>query len=161
MTTIAVLPRATGGSGFNYDDVASSEPAMRTSLLAASSSEALSELSSGLSFYAYDGPSNLAPIVPSSWVGDPIDVVRMPDGGLTTLNNSRVLAAHEAGINAQARVHAFDSLIPEQFAGYYPTPKGAVPSTWGEAAMNRIGRQNVPYRTRWPFGSPFTGWDRS
>jgi hypothetical protein len=93
------------------------------------------------------------------WVGDPIDVVRMPDGGLTTLDNTRLLAAHRAGIKVQARVHAFDELLPSGSAGRFTTPKGGAPTTWGEAALNRIGAQNVPYRNRWPTGSPLTGWD--
>jgi len=34
----------------------------------------------------------------NGWQGDAIDVVRMPDGKLTTLDNTRVLAADQAGI---------------------------------------------------------------
>jgi hypothetical protein len=97
----------------------------------------------------------------NGWVGKPVDAVRMPDGGLTTLNNSRVLAAHEAGIDVQAAVRGFDDAIPGADAAFYPSVKGDLPSTWGEAITNRIGRQSVPYRTRWPSGSPFTGWDGS
>ncbi len=88
-------------------------------------------------------------------------VVRMPDGGLTTLNNSRVLAAHEAGIEVQATVRGFDDVISVADAAFYPGVKGELPSTWGDAITNRIMRQNAPYRTRWPSGSPFTGWDGS
>jgi hypothetical protein len=36
------------------------------------------------------------------WLGDPINAVQMPDGGLTTMDNTRVLAAHEVGIDVQA-----------------------------------------------------------
>ena len=32
----------------------------------------------------------------NGWVGDAIDVVRMPDGGLTSLDNTRLLAANGA-----------------------------------------------------------------
>jgi RHS repeat-associated protein len=95
----------------------------------------------------------------NGWVGDPIDVVRMPDGGLTSLDNTRVLAAHEAGIHVQARIHGFDDLIPTGGAGRFATPKGGVPTSWGDAVLNRIGGQNLPYRNRWPMGSPHTGWD--
>lgn len=35
----------------------------------------------------------------NGWKGDAIDVVRMGDGGLTTLDNTRVLAASRAGVN--------------------------------------------------------------
>ena len=38
----------------------------------------------------------------NGWAGDPIDVVRMPDGGLTTIDNTRVVAARQAGIDVQA-----------------------------------------------------------
>ena len=65
------------------------------------------------------------------WVGDPIDVVRMPDGGLTTIDNTRVVAANQAGINVQAVLHEFDEALPEEFVGRFTTPKGGAPSTWG------------------------------
>ena len=94
----------------------------------------------------------------NGWVGDPIDVVRMPDGSLVTLDNTRVLAAHQAGIDVQATVYAFEMPLSTDMAVRFTTPKGGVPGTWGEALMNRIGSQNAAYRSAWPEGSPFTGW---
>ena len=94
----------------------------------------------------------------NGWVGDPIDVVRMPDGGLTAVDNTRVLAAHQAGIDVQATVHGFDDALPGQFVDCFTTPKGGAPSTWGDAIMNRIGSQNSGFRTTYPYGSPITGW---
>lgn len=47
------------------------------------------------------------------WDGDQIDVVRMPDGNLTTIANTRVLAARYAEIDVQANVHAFDEVLPQ------------------------------------------------
>ena len=94
----------------------------------------------------------------SGWVGDPIDVVRMLDGGLTTIDNTRVVAADAAGIDVQAVIHGFDDPLPDQFIDRFTTPKGGVPSTWGDAILNRIGTQNSIYRNTHPFGSPFTGW---
>lgn len=94
----------------------------------------------------------------NGWVGDPIDVVRMPDSGLTTIDNTRVVAAHQAGIDVQALIHGFDDLLPPEFIDRFITPKGGVPSTWGDAIMNRIGAQNSLFRNTYPFGSPFTGW---
>jgi hypothetical protein len=91
------------------------------------------------------------------WVGDPIDVVRMPDGGLTTIDNTRVVAANQAGIDVQANIHAFDEMLPDEFVGRFTTPNGGAPTTWGEAIMNRIGARNSLYRNTYPFGSPFTG----
>jgi hypothetical protein len=69
-----------------------------------------------------------------------------------------VIAASQAGINVQATIHEFDKALPEEFVGRFTTPKGGVPSTWGDAIMNRIGAQNSIYRNTYPFGSPFTGW---
>jgi RHS repeat-associated protein len=94
----------------------------------------------------------------NGWVGDPIDVVRMPDGSLATPDNTRVLAAHQAGIDVQATVRAFDDPLTTEMAERFATAKGGMPSTWGEAITNRIGNQNAGYRTAWPDGSPFTGW---
>ena len=66
------------------------------------------------------------------WDGDPIDVVRMPDGNLTTIDNTRVLAARYAEIDVQANVHAFDEVLPQDLdlIERLTTPKG-VPQTWG------------------------------
>ena len=36
-------------------------------------------------------------------------------------------------------------------------PDGSVPSTWGDAVLNRIANQNSLFRTTYPNGSPFTG----
>jgi hypothetical protein len=94
----------------------------------------------------------------NGWVGDPIDVVRMPDGGLTAIDNTRVIAAHQAGIDVQATIRGFDELLPEEYIGRFTTPKGGAPSTWGDALLNRIGGQNSIYGNTYPFGSPFTGW---
>lgn len=60
------------------------------------------------------------------WDGDPIDVVRMPDGNLTTIDNTRVLAARYAEIDVQANVHAFDEVLPQDLdlIERLTTPKG-------------------------------------
>jgi hypothetical protein len=94
----------------------------------------------------------------NGWVGDPIDVVRMRDGDLTTVDNTRVLSAALSGINVQVRVHEFDSVLPAQLAERFADRKGGMPSTWGEAVVNRINNQSSKYRQRYPSGSPFTGW---
>jgi RHS repeat-associated protein len=92
------------------------------------------------------------------WAGDPIDVVRMPDGGLTTIDNTRLLAADKAGIDVQANIHEFDDPLPQELIDRFTTPKGGAPATWGDAILNRIGAQNSPFRKTYPFGSPYTGW---
>lgn len=95
----------------------------------------------------------------NGWAGSPIDVVRMPDGGLTTIDNTRVVASRHAGIDLRAVVHPFDESLPDQMQiDRFTTPKG-VPSTWGDAISLRIGKQAATYRNTYPMGSPWTGWD--
>lgn len=95
----------------------------------------------------------------SGWAGDPIHVVQMPDGGFTTMDNTRVVAAGHAGIDVQAVIHPFDEPLPDaEQIERFSTRKG-VPSTWGDAVSLRIGKQAGPYRRTYPMGSPWTGWD--
>jgi filamentous hemagglutinin len=44
----------------------------------------------------------------NGWKGDPVDVVKMPDGKLTSMDNTRIAAAREAGIDVNASVRGFD-----------------------------------------------------
>ena len=50
----------------------------------------------------------------NGWKGDPIDVVKMKDGGLTTLDNTRVLAASRANINVETSVSVLNMDSPKQ-----------------------------------------------
>lgn len=93
------------------------------------------------------------------WVGDPIDVVRMRDGGLTSVDNTHLLAAKRSGINVQANLHEFEDGLPDHLADRFATKKGELPSTWGEAATSRINNQGAAYRNANPHGSWVTGWD--
>ncbi len=88
----------------------------------------------------------------NGWKGDPIDVVKMPDGKLSTLDNTRVVAARQAGIDVQANVHGYDDLLPIDLVERFSTKKG-VPRTWGEALNLRIGKQNSTFRNSYPSGS--------
>lgn len=90
------------------------------------------------------------------WKGPAIDVVKMPDGKLTTVDNTRVLAAHRAKINVRANVHAFEESLPADMVERFAT-KGGKPKTWGDAVRLRIGKQTKAYRTRYPNGSEITG----
>ena len=92
----------------------------------------------------------------NGWKGDPIDVVRMGDGGLTTIDNTRVLAASRAGVDVQAIVRNASDRLPANMVERFTTKKG-VPSTWGEAIQLRIGKQNAKYRNTYPQGSQVTG----
>lgn len=42
------------------------------------------------------------------WKGDSVDVIKMPDGKLTNMDNTRILAEREAGISVKAKVHDFN-----------------------------------------------------
>ena len=91
-------------------------------------------------------------MISNGWKGDAIDVVNMPDGKLTTIDNTRVIAARGAGIAATARVHQYTDPLPEQFIDRLTTPAGT-PSTWGEAVQLRVGKQKSSFRTLNPYGS--------
>lgn len=90
----------------------------------------------------------------NGWQGAPIDVVRMSDGGLTTFDNTRLLAAQRAGINVQATVRDAGDAFP---AGRWTPRSGVQPQTWGDAVQARIQQQNSGFRNTYPNGSPYTG----
>ncbi len=96
------------------------------------------------------------------WTGKPIDVVAMPDGTLASIDNTRVLAARQAGISVEANVRGFDEAITDPVRQLSLTEKGNVPDTWGDAALLRINKpiQNLTYpgmnpgwSVRFPYGS--------
>jgi RHS repeat-associated protein len=80
------------------------------------------------------------------WFGDPIDVVRMPDGGLTSVDNRRLAAAAMTDTPVQARIRSFDELIT---GGDLDRTTA---TTWGGFVLHRIGRQNP---RSWPQMNPF------
>ena len=92
------------------------------------------------------------------WAGKPIDVVRMLDRGLTSVDNTRLLAANRSGIDVRAIVHNFADPIPDAMAGRFISPTGAVPGAWGEAVSNRIASQGRLFARLYSNGAPFTGW---
>jgi hypothetical protein len=88
----------------------------------------------------------------NGWQGEPIDVVKMPDGKLTSVDNTRVASARQTGIYVHANVHGYnDPLTPDQMSRF-ATKKG-IPKTWGEAIRLRIGKQNSTFRNSFPSGS--------
>ena len=90
----------------------------------------------------------------NGWLGAAIDVVRMDDGELTTLDNTRVVAARIAGIEVVANVHRYDEQISSQEQrDRFAAPRGGVPDTWGQAVENRIGRQGTSFKRKYPRGS--------
>ncbi len=88
----------------------------------------------------------------NGWKGDPIDVIKMNDGKLTTIDNTRVVAAREAGIDVQAIIHDANELLPENLIDRFTTKKG-IPKTWGEAIELRIGKQKASFRNNNQFGA--------
>ena len=87
----------------------------------------------------------------NGWQGDPIDVVEMPDGIYTTIDNTRVVSAREAGINVEANVHGYNDPLPSEYIERFTTKKG-VPKTWGEAIELRVSKQKASFRTGNPYG---------
>jgi hypothetical protein len=83
------------------------------------------------------------------WVGKPVDAVRMEDGQVTTIDNTRVTAARETGVRVRARVHNFDEAIPPDQAARF---KGN-PDTWGDAVKSRIDGQGSRWSNENPNGS--------
>ncbi|WP_429220072.1 RHS repeat-associated core domain-containing protein [Aeromonas veronii] len=89
----------------------------------------------------------------NGWQGDPIDVVKMPDGGLTSMDNTRVRAAREAGVKVQARINDFGRPLTEAERERF-TKAGSIPDTWGEAILLRINSQKPKvFAKSNPYGS--------
>ncbi len=88
----------------------------------------------------------------NGWKGDPIDVVQMPDGVYTTIDNTRVVSAREAGINVQANVHGYNDPLLTEYIERFTTKKG-IPTTWGEAVELRVGKQKASFRNGNPYGA--------
>ena len=99
------------------------------------------------------------------WKGSPIDVVKMPDGLLTTIDNTRVLAARIAKIDAKATVHPYNAELMNEMqlrlAKRFPqedqrgrfilrkgTEKGKEATTWGEAVNIRIQNQRKDFQAK-------------
>ena len=88
-----------------------------------------------------------------------IDAVRMKDGLLTSMDNSRpaVLNATGGG-KIQVRVRAFDDPLLASEMDRFTALRGGearVPSTWGEAVDARIWKQGDQFMSLYPNGSPF------
>jgi filamentous hemagglutinin len=78
----------------------------------------------------------------------------MPDGRITTIDNTRVAAARETGTTVQARVHPHDAPIdPARAPTLANRRTGEVPETWGQGVENRIAGQSSGWRRNNPMGS--------
>ena len=97
-------------------------------------------------------PEVVASMKANGWQGAPIDVVRMSDGALTAVDNTRLAAAALSNTPVQVTIRSFGEIFPSARAG--GNLQGA---TWGEAVLNRIGDQKPAWQRLYPSGSPFTG----
>ena len=90
----------------------------------------------------------------NGWVGDAVDIVHMPDGGLTSVDNTRILAAQEAGIHVHGIIHDPSDLLSSHEIDRFSPKHGDDLVTWGDAISERIAHQG---RT-WP-GAPHGTWE--
>lgn len=70
-----------------------------------------------------------------------IDVVEMPDGGYTTVDNRRLAAAQEANVPVFVRKLKGDTPISRDQAARFPGIDGSLPEAWAEAVENRVSKQ--------------------
>ncbi|WNJ95673.1 ParB/Srx family N-terminal domain-containing protein [Vibrio ruber] len=84
------------------------------------------------------------------WQGDPVDVIPMPDGKFTSMDNTRIRAAREAGIDVEANVRDFNEPLTQEIqkARGWEDYK-----TWGEAILARINKQSGGFSEDNPYGS--------
>lgn len=98
--------------------------------------------------YTYD--DLVASMKENGWQGDPVDLVRMPDGKLTSMDNTRIAAAREANIAVKGKEHSYDEPLTQEMQdargwGDY--------NTWGEAITARINNQSKGFGVKNPHGS--------
>ncbi|WP_176700595.1 VENN motif pre-toxin domain-containing protein, partial [Gilliamella sp. App4-10] len=90
----------------------------------------------------------------NGWKDEPVDVIKMPDGKFTSMDNTRIAAAREAGIDIKANVKHFDDKLSLAEVNRFSDPKkGFVPTTWGEAITGRINKQSGGFSKNNPYGS--------
>jgi hypothetical protein len=90
----------------------------------------------------------------SGWVGAPVDAVEMPDGKLTSMDNTRIRAALEAGASVRMVLHkADDALSSVERERFADRKKGATPKTWGDAMGIRLAKQGKGFLRDYPHGT--------
>jgi hypothetical protein len=87
------------------------------------------------------------------WEGQPINVVRTMEGGLITMDNTRLYVANKLKIPVQIIVREPSESLPKILSERYTTEKNGTPETWGEAIYFRINKQNSKFRTENPLGT--------
>ncbi|TNH20988.1 hypothetical protein FHQ27_05620 [Testudinibacter sp. TR-2022] len=74
------------------------------------------------------------------------------------MDNTRILAAREAGIKIQANVHNYNETLTLEESIRFRV-NGVTPKTWGEAVELRIQRQSslryvpIDWSNKFPYGS--------
>jgi RHS repeat-associated protein len=160
---VALQPEVPFGSGVAQPTSTPIDPgvlagtAQKVCRMGANASQSINPNSIRFSQSSVNGSGDLTKSMQANgWKGDAIDVVKMGDGGLTTIDNTRVLSASRAGVNVQANIHNATDSLPANFVERFTTRRGT-PSTWGDAVQLRIGNQNSGFRNTYPNGSPYTG----
>ncbi|MGC1008256.1 VENN motif pre-toxin domain-containing protein [Pantoea agglomerans] len=102
--------------------------------------------------YTYD--DLVASMKKDGWQGNPVDVIKMPDGKMTSMDNTRISAAREADIKVEANVRSYDEkLTPLEIERFSDRKRGFVPQTWGEAISGRINKQSGGFSNNNPYDS--------
>jgi hypothetical protein len=104
--------------------------------------------------YTYDDIKNS--MQKEGWQGEPIDVVEMPDGELTSIDNTRVRAAKETNTPIKANIRKHDEPLPDDIiksGRFNKEEKNQFPQTWGEAIDNRIKNQGSTWSRENPHGT--------
>jgi len=100
--------------------------------------------------YTYD--DILESMSEKGWDGEPIDVVRMRDGMLTSVDNTRLRVARETDTVIDANVHSGDEVLtPAEVERLYW--KNMTPTTWEEAVLVRVAKQGSTWARENPLGT--------
>lgn len=75
---------------------------------------------------------------------------KMPDGKMTSMDNTRINAARDAGIKVEANVRNFNDPLPKDMID---SGRFGSATTWGEAITGRINNQSGNFSKNTPYGS--------
>ncbi|WP_230587101.1 VENN motif pre-toxin domain-containing protein, partial [Pectobacterium atrosepticum] len=98
--------------------------------------------------YTYD--DLVSSMKKDGWKGEPVDVVKMPDGNMTSMDNTRISAAREASIKVEANVRNFSDPLSKDMID---SGRFGSATTWGEAITGRINNQSGGFSKNNPYGS--------
>ena len=132
---------------FNYGKTISLDP---TKL---SFSQATVSYQKGGKHYNYE--SMVKSMQKDGWNGDPVDIVIMPNGTATSMDNTRILAAREANVSVKAKVRDFNTPLTSAEKDRFQSGS-QIPKTWGEAIKLRIAKQSQfekGWEIKFPHGS--------